>query len=123
MTKGNSTSVIAIRLPDPVVARIKTMARRKRQNVNEMLKKVILGYVAGEYYSEEQVAKLCELEPLAFQGETKTLEDVLKVDKSETKPLDSPEPPSPGGFPKVGRNDPCPCGSGKKYKRCHGSNS
>jgi preprotein translocase subunit SecA len=22
---------------------------------------------------------------------------------------------------KVGRNDPCPCGSGKKYKKCHGS--
>jgi hypothetical protein len=22
--------------------------------------------------------------------------------------------------PKVGRNEPCPCGSGKKYKRCHG---
>jgi preprotein translocase subunit SecA len=21
---------------------------------------------------------------------------------------------------KVGRNDPCPCGSGKKYKKCHG---
>ncbi|EDT00649.1 preprotein translocase subunit SecA [Burkholderia ambifaria] len=27
----------------------------------------------------------------------------------------------PGGeMPKVGRNDPCPCGSGKKYKQCHG---
>jgi len=26
---------------------------------------------------------------------------------------------SPTG-PKVGRNDPCPCGSGKKYKQCHG---
>ena len=25
--------------------------------------------------------------------------------------------------PKVGRNDPCPCGSGKKYKRCHGVNA
>jgi|Deesub1362B_J571_1020462.scaffolds.fasta_scaffold01019_11 preprotein translocase subunit SecA len=25
-------------------------------------------------------------------------------------------------FPKVGRNDPCPCGSGKKYKKCHGRN-
>jgi preprotein translocase subunit SecA len=24
------------------------------------------------------------------------------------------------GYPKVGRNDPCPCGSGKKYKQCHG---
>ncbi|HLA35361.1 MAG TPA: SEC-C metal-binding domain-containing protein, partial [Rhodocyclaceae bacterium] len=23
---------------------------------------------------------------------------------------------------KVGRNDPCPCGSGKKYKKCHGVN-
>jgi preprotein translocase subunit SecA len=23
--------------------------------------------------------------------------------------------------PKVGRNDPCPCGSGKKYKKCHGT--
>jgi preprotein translocase subunit SecA len=22
--------------------------------------------------------------------------------------------------PKVGRNEPCPCGSGKKYKQCHG---
>ena len=23
---------------------------------------------------------------------------------------------------KVGRNDLCPCGSGKKYKKCHGAN-
>jgi len=25
--------------------------------------------------------------------------------------------------PKVGRNDPCPCGSGKKYKKCHGTSA
>ena len=25
--------------------------------------------------------------------------------------------------PKVGRNDPCPCGSGKKYKKCHGKDA
>ncbi|WP_165769130.1 YecA family protein [Virgibacillus profundi] len=24
---------------------------------------------------------------------------------------------------KVGRNDPCPCGSGKKYKKCHGASN
>ena len=24
---------------------------------------------------------------------------------------------------RVGRNDPCPCGSGKKYKKCHGANA
>src|SRR5262249_25113045 len=37
-----------------------------------------------------------------------------------------PAPPAAGRAPvvsqepKVGRNDPCPCGSGKKYKKCHG---
>lgn len=25
-----------------------------------------------------------------------------------------------GDIPKIGRNEPCPCGSGKKYKKCHG---
>jgi len=28
--------------------------------------------------------------------------------------------PARRAAPKVGRNDPCPCGSGKKYKQCHG---
>ena len=27
---------------------------------------------------------------------------------------------SPAGGPKLGRNDPCYCGSGLKYKKCHG---
>ncbi|HEX2928700.1 MAG TPA: SEC-C metal-binding domain-containing protein, partial [Candidatus Binatia bacterium] len=31
-----------------------------------------------------------------------------------------PSGPAKKDAPKVGRNDPCPCGSGKKYKRCHG---
>jgi len=37
---------------------------------------------------------------------------------------DSPAPPKPEPFVrhtgKIGRNDPCPCGSGKKFKHCHG---
>ncbi|MFS4514077.1 SEC-C metal-binding domain-containing protein, partial [Delftia tsuruhatensis] len=32
----------------------------------------------------------------------------------EDEPLELPE------GARVGRNDPCPCGSGKKYKQCHG---
>lgn len=33
-----------------------------------------------------------------------------------------PQPPTfTEGWRKVGRNDPCPCGGGKKYKKCHGS--
>ena len=42
---------------------------------------------------------------------------------SEEAPAGSPEvvkqSPQVSG-PKVGRNDPCPCGSGKKFKKCHG---
>ena len=34
--------------------------------------------------------------------------------------LTRPTGPSKRESEKVGRNDPCPCGSGKKYKRCHG---
>jgi preprotein translocase subunit SecA len=34
--------------------------------------------------------------------------------ESEARPVRRHEP-------KVGRNDPCPCGSGKKYKKCHGA--
>ncbi len=34
------------------------------------------------------------------------------------------EPPKPvRAGAKIGRNDPCPCGSGKKYKKCHGANA
>lgn len=29
--------------------------------------------------------------------------------------------PTLSQYPKVGRNEPCPCGSGRKYKRCHGA--
>jgi hypothetical protein len=33
------------------------------------------------------------------------------------------EDPFVHGAPKLGRNDPCSCGSGKKYKKCHGKNA
>jgi len=33
------------------------------------------------------------------------------------------EEAKPRKYPKVGRNDPCPCGSGLKYKKCHGRNA
>jgi uncharacterized protein YecA (UPF0149 family) len=36
---------------------------------------------------------------------------------------DTPRTPLRRETPKVGRNDPCPCGSGKKYKKCHGANA
>ena len=46
------------------------------------------------------------------------------IDKAEPPFMFTP-PPKPQPIVntnKVGRNDPCPCGSGKKYKHCHGKN-
>ncbi|MBI4431769.1 MAG: preprotein translocase subunit SecA [Candidatus Omnitrophica bacterium] len=40
--------------------------------------------------------------------------------RSEDRPESKPEPVQRRAS-KVGRNDPCPCGSGKKYKKCHGA--
>ncbi len=46
------------------------------------------------------------------------------MDREEPVPVNRPEPGGPppvkSSQPKVGRNDPCPCGSGKKYKKCCG---
>ncbi|HHN66579.1 MAG TPA: preprotein translocase subunit SecA [Thermopetrobacter sp.] len=45
--------------------------------------------------------------------------DVATISHARVAPeLRDPNDPSTWG--KVGRNEPCPCGSGKKYKRCHG---
>ena len=46
--------------------------------------------------------------------------------KARRRPSAPPSPAnrntSPDSRRKIGRNDPCPCGSGRKYKRCHGAN-
>ncbi|MEK7142708.1 MAG: preprotein translocase subunit SecA [Patescibacteria group bacterium] len=42
-----------------------------------------------------------------------------KSDSSASSSL-SPAQSNSSFIPKVGRNEPCPCGSGKKYKKCHG---
>ncbi|MDW6026372.1 preprotein translocase subunit SecA [Mesorhizobium sp. BAC0120] len=36
-------------------------------------------------------------------------------------PAEQRDPKDPSSWGKVGRNEPCPCGSGKKYKHCHGA--
>jgi hypothetical protein len=44
----------------------------------------------------------------------------LLVQEAAMNPL---VPPEVSALPKVGRNAPCPCGSGRKYKKCHGDDS
>ena len=56
--------------------------------------------------------------------ELKSREREMKMEKQEfslSQSQNQGQAPAPvHKLPKVGRNDPCPCGSGKKYKYCHG---
>lgn len=49
--------------------------------------------------------------------------EVARIPAPHTKDAEAPRaapgtPLPPSGKPKVGRNDPCPCASGLKYKKC-----
>ena len=48
--------------------------------------------------------------------------DPVIVGAGRTKTLSSNPAPANVDWSTVGRNDPCPCGSGKKFKKCHGAN-
>ncbi|MGN0846195.1 MAG: preprotein translocase subunit SecA [Kiritimatiellia bacterium] len=63
--------------------------------------------------------------PAAKEEKPKTAMDVFasmmsQVSGQEVRVMRQPPRPGAGGQPLVGRNDPCPCGSGKKYKKCCG---
>jgi preprotein translocase subunit SecA len=45
--------------------------------------------------------------------------DAMEAGASQSQSKEKPKP-FKRIVPKVGRNDPCPCGSGQKYKKCHG---
>lgn len=47
---------------------------------------------------------------------------VLSAERRDTIEKDYKRPKTIVKGPKIGRNDPCPCGSGKKYKKCCGRN-
>ena len=50
-----------------------------------------------------------------------TAEDTERELMADADGAASPQSPTVRGERKVGRNEPCPCGSGKKYKHCHGT--
>ena len=60
--------------------------------------------------TEDEVNKLEE--------ETKKDQDFVLVAGGDTSQQETKKKPQKRKFQKVGRNDPCPCGSGKKYKKC-----
>jgi preprotein translocase subunit SecA len=52
------------------------------------------------------------MQPVGGMGTSEAMDQALEQP--------APSQPKRRAVKKVGRNDPCPCGSGKKYKKCHG---
>ncbi|HZF84426.1 MAG TPA: preprotein translocase subunit SecA [Burkholderiaceae bacterium] len=58
---------------------------------------------------------------ITYTAPTETGEaEVRRDEDSERRIAAAALPAGAAAFARVGRNDPCPCGSGKKYKHCHG---
>ena len=68
----------------------------------------------GDRFAKKQKDK--KLQDLALKGKTPEEIEAEKKLLKETKKVD---PLAAKGEP--GRNDPCPCGSGKKFKKCCGA--
>jgi preprotein translocase subunit SecA len=75
----------------------------------------------------EAVRFLFLMQPAKPEAEAKQIEERQRRQQQNLQFQAGPaqaEPPKPiRAGAKVGRNDPCPCGSGKKYKKCHGTSA
>lgn len=71
--------------------------------------------------SAEQISQAAEqMEERAEAVSNVTYTAPTETGEAETRPEGAVAQAMAGEMPRVGRNDPCPCGSGKKYKHCHG---
>jgi preprotein translocase subunit SecA len=75
-----------------------------------------------EQASEEIEEGLSHLENVQYKHDefAEGREPVEEAPSPRTGAAMAPAELALAGMPKVGRNDPCPCGSGKKFKQCHG---
>jgi len=70
-----------------------------------------------------RVQSLARAEELTLLAEAHGIQVIVGVEPDQPEDISDLtrilDPPTPRRLAvKVGRNDPCPCGSGKKYKRC-----
>lgn len=85
---------------------------------NEVTKVTMLVQVRNEADMEDVVEKPAE--PANVQYQHADYDEALAGNADENASDETPKTIIRDGV-KVGRNDPCPCGSGKKYKQCHGA--
>jgi preprotein translocase subunit SecA len=87
------------------VVRILSHLQIKRQDEAELI--------------EQKRREEAERQQLAFQHAQASA--LPEAEQERGQQAEAPQQPMVRDAPKVGRNDPCPCGSGKKYKQCCGA--
>ena len=99
-------------IPDTILARVSTQYKNFMEVINELL---------GTSYSFEELLKKYKSDYL--NNKIYSSATVLFCSNAFSEIFDyisEPKPQKPVITQKVGRNDPCPCGSGKKFKNCCG---
>jgi preprotein translocase subunit SecA len=92
-------------IKNDVVRTVMTVRVRSREEINAAEEELAQAHVANVHYQHADFNANAAPEEL--------LAPTANPEESQMRPVVK-------SMPKVGRNDPCPCGSGKKYKQCHG---
>ena len=96
------------------------------QNLLENIKKDVVRIISHVKVREPE-----DVEAIERQRREAAERQKMNFEHSQASAMQQNDQPDAGGqqdkqepfvrdVPKVGRNEPCPCGSGKKYKQCHG---
>lgn len=83
---------------------------RLKHDVITFLVRIQIGEPPPAHEAVQQDVQYTHANPAAFADDDEVVDAFTPA--QEKTPANSE--------PKIGRNDPCPCGSGKKYKQCHG---
>jgi len=101
-------------ISDNIIKRIASKYSNFMDKINEILEKnYTLEELLSTYKSEFLKRKIYSSTSVLYHS-TVFSSSLDMIEKEET-PDEKPKIPAGG---KIGRNDPCPCGSGKKYKNC-----
>ncbi|OFZ27447.1 MAG: preprotein translocase subunit SecA [Bdellovibrionales bacterium RIFOXYB1_FULL_37_110] len=84
-------------------------------NMKIAVKKSVVDHIFKvQFYTPEEIEELKRRQQAQLQAQLDQAKEIRKMAEDGSKTIRR-------GQNKVGRNDPCPCGSGKKFKQCHGA--
>ncbi|MEW6018228.1 MAG: SEC-C metal-binding domain-containing protein, partial [Pseudomonadota bacterium] len=90
-----------------------------RQNVTKWMMTVEISFAQPEPPPQPEALTEVHLDPLT--GENAATAGALPAGMARQQREALPVSSLPAGWEQTGRNAPCPCGSGKKFKHCHGA--